>query len=228
MGIRIDGKGYHAATNYDESTLHGPSSSADGKMVYNSNAKGTYHMAANPNIYEIARSNNFEFVVAFPAGSTLMKAGGTVSNNDGSFTAEEAQEVIRMSVSQSTIPHFQQNPIEVKRGNTTLKYAGVPTFNDGSLTLNDYIGANTLGVLMAWQQLSYNVASERVGLAQDYKKQATLIEYTPDLQVVRSWTLYGCWITSISESDFNSDDNSKHTITVGISYDKAIMNDGDL
>lgn len=181
---------------------------------------GTYHMAMASNLYEIQRSNNFEFVVDFNAGENYNKSGNT-----GNVTGDAMQEVIRMSVSQVSIPHFSQEPIPIKRGNTTIKYAGVPTFSDGNLTLNDYIGANTLAMLMAWQNLSYNVATEKVGLATDYKKQATLIEYSPDLQKVRSWILYGCWITNITEGELNSEDNSKHTIQVTISYDKAVLED---
>ena len=105
-----------------------------------------------------------------------------------------------------------------------MKFAGVPTFTEGSITLNDYIGADTLGMLMAWQNESYDVKTEKVGLAATYKKTATLIEYTPDLQEVRSWTLYGCWISGIDEPEFNSDSNDKHTITAKIQYDRAVLN----
>ena len=65
--------------------------------------------------------------------------------------------------------------------------------------------------------------TEKVGLASDYKKKATLIEYTPDLQVVRSWNMYGCWISGISEDAYNSDQNSKKQITATIEYDYAMI-----
>jgi len=181
--------------------------------------KGTYHLAANSNLYEIQRTNNFEFVVMFDENTAFSKADLTSGTVKGGYM----QEVIRMSVTQASIPHFTQEAIQVKRGNSTLKYAGTPTFSDGEIVCNDYIGADTKAMLMAWQNLSYDVLTEKVGLASDYKKEAHLIEYSPDLQPVRTWNLYGCWITGISEPPYSSEDNGKHTITVNISYDKAVL-----
>lgn len=227
MAVRINQQDYN--TTRDEKTYreHGDKTTTSiGNNVGGwGTAHGTYHIADNPNLYEIQRSNNFEFVIDF-GDEPMLYAGLTTDTADAKgakFGTTYAQEVVRMSVSQASIPHFSQQPIEIKRGNSSLKYAGVPQFTDGSLTLNDYIGIDTKAVLMAWQNLSYNVKTEKVGLASDYKKTAHLIEYTPDLQKVRTWTLYGCWVAGISEQDYSSDDNSKHNITVNICYDKAIL-----
>ena len=141
-------------------------------------AIGTYNLADNPNLYEIARSNNFEFLIS--DFDNLQPA----SSNDSNMTKlQKGQEIIRMSVTRASVPHFTQEVIQVRRGNNLLKYAGVPTFGEGSLIVNDYIGAGTKDYLMAWQNLSYNVITEKVGLVQDYKKNCTLIEYSPDYQV---------------------------------------------
>ena len=177
---------------------------------------GTYHLADNPNLYEIQRTNNFEFVVMDI--NNILRAG---MRDTSANRIANAQEILRMSVSSAAIPHFSQNPIEVKRGNSTLKYAGVPSFNEGSLTLIDYIGADTKAILMAWQNLSYNVQTEKVGLITDYKKDAYLIEYSPDMQIVRQWKLHGCWISNITEPEYSSEGNDKHTISVTIQYDRA-------
>lgn len=196
--IRINGVDYNSTIN-DGSTPGTPI--------------GTYHLANNPNIYEIARTNNFEFIVTDIDG--ILKAGSdTVSYAN-------AQEVIRLSVVSCPIPHFSQNAIEVKRGNTTLYYAGVPTFQAGTVVLNDYIGADTAGVLEAWQNLSYNVKTEKVGLASDYKKDCYLIEYTPDYQAVRKWILRGCWVSGLSETEMSNDNNEKKRINATIQYDRA-------
>ena len=177
---------------------------------------GTYHLADNPNLYEVQRTNNFEFVVMNI--NNIVKAG--LKDSKANRIAN-AQEVLRLSVSEASIPHFSQSPISVKRGNSTLKYAGVPEFTTGSLTVIDYIGADTKAVLMAWQNLSYNVITEKVGLVSDYKKDAYLIEYTPDMQVVRQWKLHGCWISELTEPNYSSEGNDKHTISVTIQYDRA-------
>ena len=98
------------------------------------------------------------------------------------------------------------------------------TFGNGSIPINDYIGVNTKEILLAWQNLSGNVYTEKVGLAEDYKKECYLIEYTPDFQVVRRWILHGCWISGISEDPYSSDNgDSKRTITATIEYDYGVI-----
>jgi len=221
MAIRINGKDYDTTINKN---THNTKISNVGQVVGYEETKpglGTYHMANASNLYEIQRGNNFEFVVVF--GEEPLIRAGLTTPDDWTKTPGEAQEILRMSVSEAFIPHFTQNAVEVKRGNTTIKYAGTPEFQGGELTFNDFIGADTKSILMAWQNLSYNVATEKVGLASDYKKEALLIEYTPDLQKVRQWHLYGCWISALSESSYSSENSDKHQVSCTITYDKAIL-----
>ena len=178
---------------------------------------GTYHLADNPNLYEIQRSNNFEFIVTDIDG--ILRAG--MQGDETYARIMNAQEVLRMSVDSAFVPHFTQNTISVRRGNNELKFAGIPSFQSGSITLNDYIGADTKAVLMAWQHLSYDVYTEKVGLVEDYKKDCYLVEYSPDYQMVRRWILHGCWVSGISESEYNASSNDRHQLTVTIEYDRA-------
>lgn len=166
---------------------------------------------------EIQRTNNFEFVVTNLQG--IKKPG--MSGSETNAVVENIEEVIRLSVNSSSIPHFSQDPIVVRRGNTVVKYAGVINFPEGSIQCNDYIGIDTKIALMAWQNLSGNVKTQKVGLVTDYKRDCWLIEYTPDYQEVRKWILHGCWISSLTEPEYNHDGNDKHTISATIQYDWA-------
>jgi len=182
---------------------------------------GTYHLADNPQLYEPARTNNFEFVVTDI--DDLLYAGTDSATATEADHITNGQEVLRVSVVSSTVPHFSLSKIEVKRGNNTVKFAGTPTFDDGTLVLNDYIGARTKSVLLAWQALAYDVRTEKVHRATNYKKDCTLVEYSPDYdEVIRTWTLKGCWISSLSEGEFSNETNDKKTVTATIVYDKAI------
>ena len=185
---------------------------------------GTYHMAANTNLYEIQSTNNFEFIVTDIDG--IIKAGMLGNESNGKIA--NAQEIIRMAVTESSVPFFYQNAIEVKRGNSTMKFAGVPTFEAGTIKVNDYIGASAKEVLLAWQSLSYNVTTEKVGLASDYKKDCYLVEYTPDYQKVRQWKLQGCWISKLGGATFSSENNEKMQLDVTIEYDKAELDTSEV
>ena len=176
---------------------------------------GTYYLANNPTIYEIQRTNNFVFYTSGLADIIDIPSNSSAQQN--------ADSILELSVSKSTVPHFKQQAIAIKRGNNTMKFAGVPEFESGSLTINDYIGSGVKDILMAWQARAYDVNTEKVGLAKDYKIDAYLLEYTPDYQLVRTWKLVGCWISGISEGEYNHESNDKHTIDVTIEYDKAYM-----
>lgn len=102
---------------------------------------GSYHLADNPDMYEIQRDNNFEFIVT--------DINGIVRADDEESTIDNAQEVLRFSVVSAPVPFFTQGVIEIRRGNSVMKAAGAPTFDSGSLTVNDYIGADTKSALVA-------------------------------------------------------------------------------
>ena len=181
---------------------------------------GTRYLADRSDMYDIQRSNNFEFIVQFNGDMPSVDYVDGV--NEGKlFTESRAKDILRLSVTTSSVPHFTQDPIRVRRGNNEMKFAGVPTYGSGTIRINDFIGLESKEALMAWQNLSYNVRTEKVGLAKDYKKTCTLVEYRPDYSVVRSWNLYGCWISGISEDDYNYESNERHQVTATIEYDRA-------
>ena len=176
---------------------------------------GAWHMANNPEIFEPQRVNNFMLLVH--GLDNIVRPGMTAGETAG--TIPGAEQALTLSVTKAFIPHFTQDPIAVQVGNTTINFAGVPKFGSGTVTVNDWIGTNSKEILMAWQALSGNLTTQKVGLASDYKKEATLIEYTPDWQRVRSWNLHGCWVSGLSEDDYDNEGSGKKTITATIVYD---------
>lgn len=187
-------------------------------MAYESQI-GTYHLGENPQLYSPQRANNYEFIVTGIDG--ILRPGALGTEKNGSY--RNAQEVLRLSVSSAFVPHFSQEIVEVKRGNSTIKFAGVPSFGAGSLKFHDFIGADTKAILLAWQHLSYNVYTEKVGSLDvtNYKKECALLELTPDNRKVRQWRLHGCWISELSEGDPDNYDGQKKMVTATIQYDWA-------
>ena len=182
---------------------------------------GTYYLAENPQYYEPQRSNTFSFYVSGLEG--ILKKAKFESSTDGT----DEGKVLELAVKASSVPHFGIEPITINRGNNQMHFAGKPTFDNGQITVHDYIGANVKEILLAWQRLAYNVETEKVGLAKDYKKDAYLLEYTPDYQLVRTWVLAGCWVSKITETGYDHDSSDKKTLDVTIVYDKAFIDTSD-
>ncbi len=180
---------------------------------------GSFHLAANPTMYEPVRPSNYRFIAKFDTVQ-LLKVGENAADRNSYI--RDGQEIIDFSVTHFDVPHFTQNPIEVWRGNSRVLYAGKPSWNNGQLIINDLVGADGKSVLLAWQSLSYNVIDDTISNASKYKINATVMEYTADNKLVRYWDLIGCWVAGLSEDAWDSDGDGKKRVTATIAYDRAI------
>jgi hypothetical protein len=190
-----------------------------------SNSLSARHISTNLASYEAARTGFFSLIV--DDIDNLVSAAYTGDPNEAAESDKiglQAQEYLKLNVVKAPVPHFNLKVEEFKRGNDTVKFAGVPTFNSGgNIVVDDIVGLDTKSILMAWQALAYNVYTRKGGRMKDYKKNCTLVEYTQDFMPIRSWTMYGCWISDINESDFDKENDGKRQITANFVYDFAIM-----
>lgn len=108
---------------------------------------GAYHLGDQPELYEVQRDNNFQFIVT--GVDNILRAGASEDDTDPASIFTKTQETLQYSVVSVSIPNFSQEALSVTRGNSIIKAAGRPTFNDGTLVVNDYIGADTKSALMA-------------------------------------------------------------------------------
>ena len=181
------------------------------------------HISSNLANYEAARSGFFTFIVDDIDGIIKASYKGDKEKAAAKDRLLNAQEYLKLNVTQASVPHFSLEPLQYRRGNEVVKFAGVPTFDAGSISVDDVVGLDTKSILMAWQALAYDVKTGRGGRMADYKKNCTLIEYTQDFEQIRSWKLYGCWVSDIGEDAFDKESDGKRKLTATIQYDKAEM-----
>ena len=189
-----------------------------------SNSLSAQHISSNLANYEAARTGFFSLIVDDIDNIIKASYSGEKDAAADSDKIARAQEILKLNVISAPVPHFNLEVLKYKRGNDTVTFAGVPDYQTGSIKVDDVVGLDTKSILMAWQALAYNVYTRKGGRMKDYKKNATLIEYTQDFEQVRSWTLYGCWVSEVSEDEFNKESDGKRQITAKIEYDRAEMN----
>jgi hypothetical protein len=189
-----------------------------------SNSLSAQHISANLASYEAARTGFFSLIVDNIDNIVSAAYSGDPKDAAASDKIARAQETLKLNVIKAPVPHFNLEVLKYKRGNDTVTFAGVPEYQSGSIVVDDVVGVDTKSILMAWQALAYNVYTRKGGRMKDYKKNCTLIEYTQDFEQVRSWTLYGCWISDISEGEFDKENDGKRQITAKLEYDRAEMN----
>ena len=185
------------------------------------------HISANLAAYESARTGFFLFTVSQEELGNLLRPTYTgdpsAATDANKYAASEAYEDIKLAVTKTDVPHYSVEKLQYRRGNDVINFAGVPTFNDGSLTIDDYVGLDTKSLLMAWLRLAYDPYTRKGGRMKDYKKTCHLIEYTQDYEEIRRWDLEGCFITGLSEDPFDRASDGKRQITATLVYDRAVM-----
>ena len=185
------------------------------------------HIVNDLSRYEAARSGFFTLLIDKKINGINLPGIDPESAGDEDVISAQAREVLKLNVVKAPVPHFSIKAESFRRGNDVVKYAGLPDFKDGNIVVDDIVGVDTKSILMAWQALAYNVNTRKGGRMKDYKIDCQLIEYTQDYVQVRSWDLFGCWISDIQEGDFDKENDGKRQLTAKIEYDRAEMRIGD-
>lgn len=151
-------------------------------------------------------------------GNSIRAVGSSVSGNI-SITADN---LLRLSLSKHGMPSNSSEVIKIRKGNEEVKFAGGVTYSDIDASFTDWIGADIENFISAWDGLRYNPVSGMVNPASVYKKYGTIVQYSPDGAILRTWKLMGCWINEVNYGDYDRGDAGGHReISLKIHIDKA-------
>lgn len=178
------------------------------------------------NGYEPQRSNNFEFQVV--GLDTIVNAD---PSSTGSSTNGYSQEIYNklqdtdmlvLSVKSGFTPKENVSSLTIPYGNSQVKFAGIPTYEDGNIVWNDYYDKDTELVLKAWQSAAYNSRTGAVGDAKNYKRTAYMTLYSPSGATIRRWKIYGCWVSTVNGDDPSNENNAIRSLSATFIYDYAV------
>lgn len=138
--------------------------------------------------------------------------------------------ILALAVQDVTLPSETTDTIVVPYLNLDIKFAGKTTIGDFSAVFRDYCDQNTYDAILAWRRTVVTHYNNRAGLPADYKKDAVLKLFSPDLDTgpsyVRSWDIKGLWPSSHDPGGVSMSDSDQLTITVNLVADKAVPNEG--
>lgn len=179
------------------------------------------HISNNLANYEAAR--NAFFVLVVHDLDNLVKPNYTGENPGDNDYIQDAENILRLNVVKSSIPHFSVGTEQYRRGNEVVNFATTPTWDGGSITVDDVVGLRTKDILVAWLYKAYNPHTRKGGRMSEYKKSAQLVEYTQDYEQIRTWNIDGMFITKLTDSEFDRENDGKRQITVDFVFDRATM-----
>lgn len=140
----------------------------------------------------------------------------------------QQENVLTLSLSAFPLPKVTQNPIEIGYLNEKRKFAGNPTFDDLSVTFNDYIDVGTADALLLWRHQCYDPNRGTVGLASSYKKSGWVTLFSPDGDpgYNREYTLIGIWPSMFDPGEIDHQGEDVVRITCTFTIDKAYPSKG--
>jgi len=170
-------------------------------MAWDSRSLGPRHLAADLK-WEPQRVNNFQVnIYGLPGQGT---------------------EMIMLSLVNFSLPTITNNPIPIKHGNTDVKFAGVTEWSGGTpLTVNDYITTDMSAIISEWRRTVYDPATDAIGWAVDYKKNAEVVETGPDGTFYRTWQYEGVWPSEVQFGELSHENNDVRKIEMTMQYDRA-------
>lgn len=119
------------------------------------------------------------------------------------------------------LPASSNEVLTIKYGNSVIKLPGAVSFEGGDMTIYDSIDLDTEKALADWRASVYNPQSEALGQAVNFKKDATVTQYTPDGTVGRQWKLEGVWPSDFKPGEMNNDSSDVKSMSIHLEWDRA-------
>ena len=126
----------------------------------------TRHISTNLANYESARTGFFTLVVDDLTNLLKPSYTGEAANAQEDDYIANAQEKLTLHVVKCPVPHVHIDTHEYRRGNDVVHFAGIPTWDGGSITVDDLVGLDTKSLLKGLSSLlrfMISVASSTAG-----------------------------------------------------------------
>lgn len=192
------------------------------------NNPSAYHISQNKVEYNPQRKANFTLIIDF-GEDPLLRVGSDLGSTEDEdlIRPEVAQNQVILALKSCDTPNVNLGDVQISRGNSVIKYAGKPTFDDMSFVAYDYIGGEVKDVLLAWQNQAYNSKYDFIGNAKSYKKHAQLLQLTPNGTMVKYWDIEGCWPKTVEPGDYDYTADEAQEVNCTLSIDWAEMHPAD-
>ena len=119
------------------------------------------------------------------------------------------------------LPKETTESSDINYFNQTIKVAGKTTFDTTTMVLRDAVDYDTEERFIEWRKKVYDPENGTMGIAEDYKCDAIVYEYTPNKEEFRKWKVIGCWPSGIDFGELTYDDGGEKQISVTLAYDYA-------
>lgn len=170
-----------------------------------------------------------------------------IDANNYSRGLSQINEILNSSMQNLNSPTKSIQQIIIDFFNTQIKFAGKPTYNNASITLNTFIGLGSKNVLAGWADICLNERTLAGGWARTepgyqvpprgdetasryldtlfshvgYKCDGLLLECARDGTIVNQWKYIGMWVQTFTPGSYNmAGSSSPSQVQATITVDK--------
>jgi len=139
---------------------------------------------------------------------------------------------VALSVVDGFLPTRSSNELVIPYGNSVVYAPGRMVWNQGDITLRDWVDRDVAKLLLDWQVEVGNPQTGAIGLCSSVKRDCSIVLYPPnttdgtDVNVAgeKVWTLKGCWPQSVNPAMNSLSHAQDGQIMIGVvlRYDLAI------
>jgi hypothetical protein len=142
------------------------------------------------------------------------------------------EDILSLSLVTGFLPRRAMEEVPISYGNEVVYVSGKPGWDQGVVTVRDFIDRPTAKVVYDWSLQVYDPRDGHIGLARDYKKEAEVVLFAPNTREFagvanpigqRVWTLHGVWPSSVNFAQNGLDQTSADIVRIELvlRYDKA-------
>lgn len=131
-------------------------------------------------------------------------------------------EALELAVKTFPLPKSTTNVTEIDFINQKRKFPGKTTYDDLSVTFNDYIDGGTARALAIWREAVKGSRQGRIGLKSQIAKDGAAILFAPDGTRTRAWDYKGIWPSTDDFGDIDYASDEPVIINITFTIDLAI------
>lgn len=167
-------------------------------MITEATQLGALYMSSDRQ-YEMQRTNHFEVYIA------------------------GLGEEFVLSVESVTLPKYSIDPIDLSRGNDSVKVPGKVTLENQQIVVRDVIKIDMEDRIEKWRSKVFDPKTGKMGWVDEYKKEGYLYQYGPDGTHIRAWKIEGCWPRDVDISEFSYENAEVKKLTLDLCVDKMTL-----
>ena len=142
------------------------------------------------------------------------------SQEEGALIGEDAETILKVSNEDFKEPSLNQDSLSIKRGNLTMEFPGAIQAFSSSSSFSCFIDADTYGKLYAWKCLAGDHETGEVGDPVDYWRTVTVEHLTGKGELIGTWTLNNCWVSSLEGATFDNNSAQIKKVSITLRYFK--------